>query len=300
MKNKPNFFIIGAPKCGTTSLSEYLRTHPNVFFTRPKEPRYFANDIYRPLTEFEDYVALFNKVSENHLAIGEGSAIYLISKVAIGNIKEFAPGAKLIAMIRNPIQMIPSLHSQLLISLNENEEDFEKAWGLQESRREGKNIPKTCRTPIFLQYAYVGRLGSQLERLFQTYDRKLVKVIIFDDFVKSTKNVYEDTLAFLGLPSDGKGEFPKFRANKISRSQTVSRFVRRPPKPLKSVYFKTKKFFNLGTLGLFRRIKSMNSKEAKRKTVSQEMKQELVETFREDILLMSDLLDRDLTHWLEV
>lgn len=300
MERKPNFFIIGAPKCGTTSLSEYLRSHPNVFMTRLKEPRYFAEDLYRPISTFEEYVALFSQVTSDHYAIGEGSVTYLISKVAAKNIKEFNPSAKLIAMVRNPIQMIPSLHSQLVYSLNESEDDFEKAWNLQSKRRQGEHIPKTCRSPIYLQYAYAGKLGAQLERLFRVFDKELVKVIVFDDFVISTKKVYEETLSFLTVPSDGKIDFPRVNANKVSRSQKVSRFVRRPPKQLMEPYFRIKRFFNFGSIGLFRRIKKINSQATKRQPISLEMKQELIETFTEDIYLLSDLLERDLSHWLRV
>jgi hypothetical protein len=300
MDNKPNFFIIGAPKCGTTALSEYLRTHPNVFITRPKEPRYFAEDIYRPITNLRDYLALYSAVSTDHKAVGEGSATYLISKVAAKSIKEFSPNAKLIVMVRNPIKMIPSLHSQMLISFEEDVKDFEQAWQLQQKRSVGDNIPKTCRQPIFLQYAYAGRLGAQLERLFQVFDTSQIKVIVFDDFVSSTKQVYEETLSFLGVPSDGRVNFPQVKANRIYRYQKVSRFLRRPPKPVMDTYFRMKRFLNIDSPGFFQRINKLNSQKTERISISQEMKQELVETFREDILLLSHLLDRDLSHWLSV
>jgi hypothetical protein len=240
MKSKPKFFIIGAPKGGTTSLNQYLRAHPDVFVTRPKEARYFADDLYRPITTIEVYAALFKSVTSDHHAIGEASATYLLSQVAAGNIREFAPHAKLIAMVRNPVQMIPSLHSELYSSLNQDEKDLEKAWQLQDARKQGRPIQATCQSPIFLQYAYAGRLGAQLERLFQVSDRKLVKVIAFDDFVTSTKKVYEDTLAFLGVPSDGRVNIPRFRANTTARSRTLSRFIRRLPRPLMGPYLGVK------------------------------------------------------------
>ncbi len=300
MNRKPNFFIIGAPKCGTTALSEYLRTHPNIFITRPKEPRYFAKDIYRPVTNFEDYLALYDSVLSKHIAIGEGSATYLISKVAAKNIKEFSPNAKLIAMVRNPIQMIPSLHSQMLISFEENVKDFEQAWHLQGIRKQGELIPKTCRSPIFLQYAYAGCLGTQLERLFKVFDKRRVKVIVFDDFAASTKQVYEDVLSFLEVPSDGRSQFPPIKTNKIYRFQSVSRFLRRPPKLLMNTYFQMKKIFNIDSPGFFSKINKLNSKKKERTSISRKMKQELIETFQADIFLLSNILERDLSHWLEI
>lgn len=300
MKNKPNFFIVGAPRCGTTALSEYLRTHPNIFMTQPKEPNYFAEDFYRPITTLNDYYSLFNRVSSEHLAIGEGSVVYLFSKTAIPNLKDFTPNAKLIVMVRNPIQMIPSLHSRLLVTLYEDEKDFEKAWFLQAERQKGENIPKTCRSPRFLEYKNIGCLGTQLERLFEIFDRSHVKVIVFDDFAAATKEVYEDTLSFLGVPSDGKVDFPKVNVNKISRPGIITRLAQRPPERLVKSYRRVKNTLNLGAIGLLRRINKLTSEEAEREAITQNMKEELRGAFRDDILLLSDLLERDLTHWLAI
>lgn len=300
IKIKPNYYLVGAPRCGTTALSEYLRTHPNIFMTQPKEPNYFAEDFYRPIITLNDYYALFNRVSRNHLAIGEGSVVYLFSKTAIPNLKEFTPDARLIVMVRNPIQMVASLHSRLLVTLYEDEKDFEKAWFLQSARQKGENIPKTCRSPRFLEYKNIGCLGLQLERLFQIFDRNLIKVIVFDDFATATKKVYEDTLAFLDVPSDGKVEFPQVNVNKVSRSGIVTRLAQRPPEQLVRLYRRVKNALNLGSIGLLRRVNDLNSERVGRETLSQDMKSVLKEAFREDVLLLSDLLERDLSHWLAV
>ena len=118
---KPNFFIVGAPRCGTTALSEYLRGHPNVFFSQPKEIGFFATDFpgSRVITRFEDYMALFNDVQPDHLRVGEGSVWYMYSREAARNIHEYNPKAKLIVMLRNPVDLVHSLHSQLLLSIDE-------------------------------------------------------------------------------------------------------------------------------------------------------------------------------------
>jgi hypothetical protein len=300
MKNKPNFFIVGAPKCGTTSLSEYLRTHPNVFMTRPKEPHYFAEDFYRQVSTIEDYLALFDNVSSQHIAIGEASVTYLSSQIAIQNIKEFNSNAKLIAMVRNPVEMIPSLHAQLLVSLEEDEENFERAWFLQAKRKNGENIPSTCRSPTYLQYAEIGHLGAQIKRLFQSFDKHLIKVIVFEDFISTTKKEYQDTLSFLGLPTDGRKDFPRINANKVTRSRNMSLLLRRPPKKFVDSYLGIKNILNLGSIGFFRKTRKMNEQEREREKLNYEMKKELVTTFKEDILLLSDLLDRDLTDWLKL
>jgi hypothetical protein len=113
---KPNFFIVGAPKCGTTALYEYLQPHPRIFLSRIKEPHYFARDLgsYPRIKTAQEYAGIFAESTSEHLALGEASVYYLRSAVAIPLIREFNPAARLIAMFRNPVDMVYSLHSQLL------------------------------------------------------------------------------------------------------------------------------------------------------------------------------------------
>ena len=107
----PNFFIVGAPKCGTTALCEYLKYHPNVFMSTPKEPHYFAEDFerYRHVKTEDKYLALFGDCNDRHLMIGEASVFYLRSTRAVSLIRDFNPDAKIIVMLRNPVDMVYSL-----------------------------------------------------------------------------------------------------------------------------------------------------------------------------------------------
>src|SRR5210317_2370745 len=113
---KPDFFFIGAPKCGTTALANWLREHPRIFMTqRPKEPWYFDNDIQNvDRMSLEQYENLFQKADDNHLVVGEASTTYLRSREAVSNILEYSPSARFLVAIRNPVEMAPSVHAQLL------------------------------------------------------------------------------------------------------------------------------------------------------------------------------------------
>ena len=97
MSKKPNFFIVGAPKCGTTSLHGYLEDHPLVFVCNPKEPGYFAKDFpgSQVVKTKENYLNLFEKASKNHKAKGESSTVYLYSKRALKEIHAFDSKAKI-------------------------------------------------------------------------------------------------------------------------------------------------------------------------------------------------------------
>jgi len=108
---KPDLFIVGAPRSGTTALYEYLRSHPDIFMCTPKEPNYFSFDMNRPRaanTE-EEYLRLFKNAHEK--VAGEASVWYLYSKVAIAEIMRFNPDAKIIAMVRSPIDWFRSWHA---------------------------------------------------------------------------------------------------------------------------------------------------------------------------------------------
>ena len=161
---RPNFFIVGAPKSGTTALSEYLRGHPSVFMASPKEPHYFATDMdqYRSISEPDDYFELFARANPQHLAIGEASVWYLYSTEAIGNIRNYNKNSKIIVMLRKPVDMIYAMHSQHLVSMGEDEPDFEKAWKLEAQRRAGNKLPKGILHRENLYYSQIAAYGSQL------------------------------------------------------------------------------------------------------------------------------------------
>ncbi|MFO7878451.1 MAG: sulfotransferase, partial [Bacteroidales bacterium] len=135
---KPEFFLIGAPKCGTSSLARYLDSHPDVHFSYPKEPNYFNTDFSKKQRMFTDETLYlnqcFHKAADKNIA-GEGSVWYLYSKEAVPNILKFQPDAKFIVMLRNPVDVAYAMHStHLRNKVNENVDDFKKAWDLQEIR----------------------------------------------------------------------------------------------------------------------------------------------------------------------
>ena len=112
MRPRPDFFIAGALKCGTTSLWNYLRAHPAVFMPANKEPNYFCSDLPADLRvgTLAEYEALFS-TAPPHALTGEASVFYLYSKVAIGQIMAHNANAKIIVMLRDPIEAARSMHA---------------------------------------------------------------------------------------------------------------------------------------------------------------------------------------------
>jgi hypothetical protein len=300
LADTPNFFIVGAPKCGTTALYEYLRPHPNIFMSKVKEPHYFAKDLgtYPFVKTLDEYTRLFAGSGPQHLRVGEASVYYLRSSVALANIREFNPEARIIAMFRNPVDMVYSLHSQLLYVSEETVSDFATAWRLQERRRQGLDLPPTSRGAFLLQYAEVGKFGTQAQRVFSAFPREQVKLILYDDFAASAKTVYDDVIEFLGIPHDGRTEFPPINENKRARVAWLRDFYRKPPPVLRSAVRGLKDV--LGAEGLSaakKKFVALNTVKGRRPPLSPEGRAEVVEAFRDEVALLSRLMNRDLSHW---
>ena len=300
MAAKPNFFIVGAPKCGTTALYEYLRSHPSVFMPRHKEPHYFAKDLgaYSLIRTPDAYQRLFAGTTEQHLRVGEASVFYLFSSVAVPLIHDFEPTAKIIALFRNPVDLVQALHSQALYVGEEVVCDFETAWRLQPRRLQGTDLPPRCRDPFLFQFASIGRLGSQAQRLLSIVPSEQVKLILLDDFAAAPQRVYDEVLRFLELPHDGRREFPRLNEGKSARIEWLKDFLSKPPSGLRRGVRRLKQLVGEERVrGLKGELVKVNTVKESRRSLSPEFRAELVETFREEVGLLSRLLNRDLSHW---
>lgn len=298
---KPNFFIIGAPKCGTTALSEYLREHPRIDFSIPKEPVHFCTDFpnIRKFSDDQDYVRrCFGHCRTGELlAVGEGSTTYFYSAAAIPNILAFQPNAKFIIMLRNPLDMVPALHAEKLLNLQEDITDFPEAWGLAEERRRGEHIPKHCPDPRLVVYPDLGKLGKNLRRIFGQIPEEQRMVIMFEDFVADTRRVYSEVLAFLSVPDDGRNHFPKLNERKAIKNSLLYRFGCRPPAALIRFSQAAKRVLGIQRLNILPRLMAWTLKPVKSQPVSTQMRALMLTEFADDIDLLADLLERDLSHW---
>ncbi|MFO1041516.1 MAG: sulfotransferase [Planctomycetaceae bacterium] len=230
----PNFFVLGAPKCGTTALHTFLQEHPDIFLPRIKEPHFYLTDVqgYPRISSRREYDSLFRGANEKHQAVGESSVFYLYSREAVPNILSDHPDAKFIVLLRDPVQLVHSLHSQYVYGFVESEQSFEVAWGLQKDRRQGLRLPQCCSFPQLLQYSQVAMLGEQVERLLNHVPAERVLFIEFNDIQKSFRDVYLRTLGFLGVRDDGRTEFPKINGNRRHSNPWISRLLMHPPFPL--------------------------------------------------------------------
>ena len=152
MARLPDFYIAGAPKCGTSALYAYLADHPGVAMSRSKEPSYWATDIVKrgATRTLDAYLDQWRDAAPAALR-GEASPHYARSAHAVSGILEATPDARFVLMLRNPVEMAPAWHAQVLRSFDENVGRFETAWRLQPERRAGRRIPPECVDPECLQ-----------------------------------------------------------------------------------------------------------------------------------------------------
>lgn len=297
---RPNFFLLGAPKSGSTALFSYLSGHPQVFFPRLKEPRFFAEDFgaFREITGLLSYEKLYADVPPNARAIGDGSPWYLCSEKAIPAIRKYSPEARAIVIFRNPLEMLPSLHNQFLFSFKENEKDLKRAWYQQESRSSGQNIPPSHPAPALLQYGQLTRFGDQFERLTDAWPRHAIHVVLFDDFRNETRSEYVKVLEFLGLDDDGKSDFPVINEASQYRHQNVGWILRSPTSPIsKSIRFLRDRT-GLRSTGWLAPFYKRNRKPRGKVSLEKSFRAELVDFYRDDVAKLGKLINRDLSHWL--
>lgn len=299
MTPKPNFFIIGAPRCGTTALSEYLRSHPLIGFSTPKEPHYFATDM--PNLRFVDNESDYLETCFGHLegghyaAVGEASVWYLSSKEAIARILKFDPDAKLIVMVRNPLDMVQALYEKYIEALQEDCPSFEQAWSLQKQRRKGKHIPKHCKDASLLLYSDAGKMGEQLERLMTIVPENQLKVIIFDDFINDTAAVYRSVLEFLVVPDDGKTAFPKINEGQNVKLRWLYQEITIPHPFLMTMVNAAKRILHIDRLDIQPRLRQLLvAPRAKKAPLPVALVDEMRAEFSNDIRLLEQLLQRNL------
>ena len=242
---KPNLFIVGAMKCGTTAWYEYLKAHPDVFMSVPKEPSYFALDVpnWRQVRSEEEYSALFAG-SGGARVVGDASTTYLFSETAAKAIRSYNPDAKILIFLREQEECLPSLHNQFLAEFSETITDFEKAWRLS-GRRPADTIPPGCNEPRTLDYALMGRFDEQVRRYFDAFPPGQIRLFWFRDWIGDPRPTYLEILDFLGLDDDGRTEFRPTNQGITLRLPGLVRRLEDPPPWLRRIVRRFKRVTGL-------------------------------------------------------
>lgn len=228
---KPNLFLIGHKKCGTTALYNFLIQHPKIFTPELKEPDFFAKEfIYERFKDkrlinkfaptYEAYLKQYSKAKDQTYLI-DATPRYIFSKEAAKRIKEFNPDAKIIAIFREPITFLRSLHSDLIFGFYEEEKDLLKATNLEKQRKkEGKFS--------FLYYSEWLKYSEQLKRYLACFPRNQIKIVIYEKLKEDNKKMVDEIFDFLEISKDVKINFGIHNPRKEWRFPAIKRFGETP------------------------------------------------------------------------
>ncbi|HEY8179902.1 MAG TPA: sulfotransferase [Candidatus Limnocylindria bacterium] len=297
MAARPDFFIVGAPKTGTTSLHHYLRQHPQVFMPAVKELNFFGSDRQlrnTPRLTLQEYLSVFAPAPAG-VRIGEASVSYLRSNLAAREIAEFAPGAQAIAMLRDPVEVMHALHTELVFMGSEDLTDFGEALAAEADRREGRRIPAAANNPRAVLYREAVAFSEQLQRYFDVLGRDRVHVIIFDDFKADTAASVRDTFRFLDVADAFQPTLEVVNPAKVPRLRVVQRLLSSPPGWLRRgvrgvIPRPTRK-------RIYRRVSRLNARAKARGPMAPELRAELVGELLPEIARLEAMLGRDLSAW---
>jgi sulfotransferase family protein len=294
---KPDFFIVGAPRCGTTAMYTYLRQHPDIFMSARKESHFFGTDISSLALDRDEqkYLALFAG-AQHEKRVGEASVFYLSSRRAAREIHAFCPSASIVIMLRNPVDMMYSLHSFNLFMGAETISDFRTALMVEEERKRGLQLPAKLYPVKPLLYREVATYRPQIQRYLDVFGGQSVHVILFDDFTNATARVYREICEFLGVSPDFQPEFPVVNANKRVRSQAVRNVLRSPPSGLGRRLVKAMLPWPVRQR-LFKGLRHFNVVDERRRPLNPHLRRQLQAEFAPEVEQLSRLLRRDLRHW---
>lgn len=297
----PDFFLVGAPKCATSSLHLLMLQHPDIFMCSPKEPHFFCTD-FPGLAEVPDraaYSALFDDAPDG-ACLGEASAFYLSSRDAAQNIHGANPAAKIILSIRNPAEAAFSLFHQLKDGFREDQADFEAAWDLQQDRAQGRHLPAYCPEPAQLQYRQVYSYHDQITRYFDVFGRDQVKVLRFEDIKNTPDQVIGELLEFIGMPAfEAEVTLAKTNTRRQPRFPGLTRFLSSPPPLLRPLMGPLKRGLNgLGIKPSVVMMKHLSRSAGPQTTrLAPELRQRILAEFAGDIDRLEKLLGQNFAPW---
>lgn len=292
----PDTFLVGAAKCGTTALAAFLSQHPDVFVA-PKEPSFWATDLpfepsEGPIFDRERYFATFAGAAGCARAV-DASVAYLFSHQAAANIHAYRPDARIIIMIRNPVDIMESLHNQLSYLGLEDVEDFESALALEEDRRAGRRLPpRPSIMRLWLHYRDVATLSPQIERYLVQFPREQIKFVVHDEFRKQFDEVWADLLGFLDVDASFVPVTGEVNASKGIRSPALRRLMFTAQQiPVRRLVPEKVRW------GVRRRLINLNQKAAPRPPMRPELRARLEREFAAEIARLGEIVDRDLSAW---
>ena len=277
----PNFFIVGVPKAGTTSLYEYLKKSQQIYMSAVKEPHYFptAPTETQPRFSKEKYLSFFKKV-KNQKIIGEASPGYIYSLYAPKLIHEVSSDARILISLRDPVERIYSAYLMLKNTRDTDLPPF-KEWIDELLQYEKKTKQRS-------KELFLGLYSDPIQRYWQTFGKKQVKILIFEEFINETKKTIDEIFQFLGL----RQETFDFKIEKHKSFSIPRGFIGKKIVSSKKIKKIGKKIVPPSTQ-TFILNKFLTNKFPKPK-MDESVKQSLINYYHKDVLKTEKLLERKL------
>lgn len=294
----PDFFIVGAPRSGTSWLYRALRDHPGAFLPDRKEPHHLSPDLdggtaaeaaWR-VRDQDDYTALFLAARRDQ-RVGEASTGYLASLAAPARIADVSPGARVIVMVRDPVEQIASCHARR-VAAGVEDLDLRQALDAESDRLVGRHWP---RRPVFMpqaQYRDGARFIHHIERYIEQLGRDVVWVGLLDDIANDAHGTYQSVLAHLGLAPRDPPELGRVNENEAVRARRIHRALHSPgldlalervPSPLRPLAGAT-----------LRGARRITRRAAPRHSMPADLRDRLREESRADVEALGAFFHRDL------
>jgi hypothetical protein len=295
----PDFVIVGAAKCGTTALYEYFCQQPQIFMAKPKEPHYFADDLYSPhyITEESEYLQIFDAAPEGTIR-GEASVHYINSNRAIDRLLRHNPDIKIIILLRNPVELVRSWHANLLYNGLEDIKNLEEAWRAQGVRAQGQRIPpQIAGMESRLQYRNMCAIGQQTARIVKQVPKEQLLILLLDDLERDHEAYHRRATGFLGVDYQPQASNTIVNPGKRSRSLRIARliswgkFVNHPHVRALAPLFDRLGFHPL------RMLRLANTSPHTHPEIRGEFQLELYESLKVEVDILESLLDRPLDSW---
>ncbi len=299
---RANFFLVGHPRSGSGQLFTWLDRHPQVFSTK-KELHYFGSDLrfFDPPRSLENYLSYF-KGSERFDRAGDASTWTLFSSRAAREIQAFAPDAKIMMLLRNPVDQLHSLHAHFVFRGDENIPDFRAALDAEADRAAGRlpepdvRVPRDC-----LRYSRMARFAPQVRRFYDTFGPDRVLVLLSEDFRSDSRGTFDRVCAHLDIATRFDGYEALFQtnprkanSNRKARSRRVRALLAQPR------HYRVLEGVDRSVPGhqlVLRALRRWNKEFVPREPMDATLRRELQDRFRPWIDETAELIGRDLSHW---
>jgi Sulfotransferase domain len=285
----PQFIIIGAGKGGTTSLYKYLQQHPQIFLPEKKELYFFAfegEEHPDGVTRFEDYQKMFQDAPDDRV-IGEVSSVYLFRPKAPERIHHYVPNAQLIAILRNPTDRA---FSSYLMHVGDRHPSIVES-------QTGKLIEFSEIVQNRGYFIQIGFYYEQLKRYYDRFNPSQIKIYLYEDLVSDNEKLVRDMFQFVGVDETFVPDTSqRHKVSGIPKNRVLHNLVM-TQNPIRSIAASILKPI-LSDRTRDRIRSQINQKNAERPTLPPKLRQEAIDIYRDDILHLQELLDRDLSAWL--